>query len=220
LKENAVSGKETPYSKGKKMLEGVVETLRGKKEYLNRLDAEIGDGDHGRTVFEVFEKALDKIKLEEKDSDVGTLLKEVGRTIAFSGGAATGPLFGTAFIEAGKTIEGKSEIKLEDWSRAVKAAEEGIKKRGRAQVGEKTMLDTIHSVSESLQKSVDQKESLEKALINAEKAARQGLESTKDIVSRRGRSSRLGERTKGHLDPGAASSYYILKSIIKDCIEG
>jgi dihydroxyacetone kinase-like protein len=202
----------------KKMLEDVVDTLREKKGYLNRLDAEIGDGDHGRTVFEAFEKALDKIKLGEKKSDVGTLLKEVGRTIAFSGGAATGPLFGTAFIEAGKAIEGRRKIKLEDWLRSVKAAEEGIKKRGGAQVGEKTMLDTIHLVSQSLQKSVDQKESLEKALINAEKAAREGMESTRDIVSRRGRSSRLGERTKGHLDPGAASSYYILKSIIKDCL--
>jgi len=213
-----VSDQETPYSKVKKMLEGIVDTLREKKEYLNRLDAEIGDGDHGRTVFEAFEKGLDKIKLEKKDSDVGTLLKEVGRTIAFSGGAATGPLFGTAFIEGGKAIEGRREIKLEDWSRSVKAAEEGIKKRGGAQVGEKTMLDTIHSVSESLQKSIDEKESLEKALVNAEKAAREGMESTKNIVSRRGRSSRLGERTKGHLDPGAASSYYILKSIIKDCL--
>ncbi len=214
-----MSKKEVPYSKVKKMLEGIVYTLGEKKEYLNRLDAEIGDGDHGRTVFEAFEKGLDKIKLEKKDSDVGNLLKEVGRTIAFSGGAATGPLFGTAFIEAGKAIEGRREIRLEDWSRSVKAAEEGIKKRGRAQVGEKTMLDTVHSVSESLQKSVDRKESLEKALISAEKAAREGMESTKDIVSRRGRSSRLGERTKGHLDPGAASSYYILKSIIKDCLD-
>ncbi len=214
-----MSKKEVPYSKVKKMLEGIVDTLREKKEYLNRLDAEIGDGDHGRTVFEAFEKGLDKIKLEKKDSDVGNLLKEVGRTIAFSGGAATGPLFGTAFIEAGKAIEGRREIRLEDWARSVKAAEEGIKKRGRAEVGEKTMLDTVHSVSESLQKSVYRKESLEKALIRAEKAAREGMESTRDIVSKRGRSSRLGERTKGHLDPGAASSYYILKSIIKDCLD-
>lgn len=214
-----MSKKEVPYSKVKKMLEGIVYTLGEKKEYLNRLDAEIGDGDHGRTVFEAFEKGLDKIRLEKKDSDVGNLLKEVGRTIAFSGGAATGPLFGTAFIEAGKAIEGRREIRLEDWSRSVKAAEEGIKKRGRAEVGEKTMLDTVHSVSESLQKSVDRKESLEKALIRAEKAAREGMESTKDIVSKRGRSSRLGERTRGHLDPGAASSYYILKSIIKDCLD-
>ncbi len=214
-----MSDKEIPYRKVKKMLEEIVDTLGEKKEYLNRLDAEIGDGDHGRTVFETFEKALDKIKLEEKDSDVGTLLKEVGRTIAFSGGAATGPLFGTAFIEAGKAIEGKSEIKLGDWLRSVKAAEEGIKKRGRAQVGEKTMLDTIHWVSESLQKSVDEKESLEKALIRAEKAAQEGMESTRDIVSKRGRSSRLGERTKGHLDPGATSSYYIFSSIIKNCLD-
>jgi len=214
-----MSKKEVPYSKVKKMLEGIVDVLREKKEYLNRLDAEIGDGDHGRTVFEAFEKGLDKIKLEKKDSDVGNLLREVGKTIAFSGGAATGPLFGTAFIEAGKIIEGRREIRLKDWSRSVKAAEEGIKKRGRAQVGEKTMLDTVHSVSESLQRSIDQKESLEKALIRAEKAAREGMESTKDIVSRRGRSSRLGERTKGHLDPGAASSYYIFSSIIKNCLD-
>ena len=198
------------------LLEKIVKKLEIKESYLNHLDADIGDGDHGRTIVTSLRKALEGLGPEE-DLDVGAFLKKVGRNLAFSSGAATGPLFGTAFIEAGKALEGKEILSLKDWTIALETAEEGIKKRGKAKVGEKTMLDTIHPAVQSLKESLSCNEPLRKALEKARQAAQKGMESTKDLVSKRGRSSRLGERTKGHIDPGAASSYFILETVIETC---
>lgn len=186
--------------------------LEEKRKELDRLDSPIGDGDHGRTISNAFQKIVPLLETEEKD--IGSLLKKVGRTLALSAGAAAGPLYGTAFMEAGKVVEGKDEIGLEEAVRMAKAFEEGVKRRGKAQVGEKTMLDTIHPAVESLRKSLSENLSLREALLNMRKAAREGMESTKDLVSQRGRSSRLGERTRGHIDPGAASCYFIIEAVI------
>jgi len=207
--------KET-YAKMRNILEKIVKKLEKEESYLNHLDADIGDGDHGRTIVTSLRKALEELS-PKGDSDIGAFLKKIGRNLAFSGGAATGPLFGTAFIEAGKTLKGKETLSLEDWAKALEAAENGIKKRGKAKVGEKTMLDTIHPAVQSLKESLSNNESLKKALKKARQAAQKGMESTKDLVSKRGRSSRLGERTKGHIDPGAASSYFILETVIETC---
>ena len=159
-------------------------------------------------------------ELADEDTDIGTLLKKMGRTIAFSTGAAAGPLFGTAFIEAGKVIEGKREIDLGNWVKLTAAAQAGIIKRGRGKVGEKTMLDTLHPMTETLKEALEKNDPLKEALLKAKEAARKGMESTKEMVSKRGRSSRLGERTRGHIDPGAASSYYIIEAIIETCLDG
>ncbi len=221
--------KENSYSKIKKIMKSIVKELEEKRDYLNRLDGEIGDGDHGRTITNAFKKAEevllesesgreDEARLSGENADLGTLLKGIGRTIAFSTGAATGPLYGTAFIEAGKATEGKEELQLEDWVKLVEAAEAGIIKRGRGKVGEKTMLDTLHPMVETLKEMLAQNKPLKEALTRAKEAAEEGMESTKEMVSKRGRSSRLGERTRGHIDPGAASTYYIIKAIIETCL--
>ena len=217
------------YSKIKRIMKGIVKELEEKRDYLNRLDGEIGDGDHGRTITNAFKKAQevllesesgreDEAGLSGDNADLGTLLKGIGRTIAFSTGAAAGPLYGTAFIEAGKAIEGKKELQLEDWAKLTEAAEAGIIKRGRGKVGEKTMLDTLHPMVKALKEMLAQNEALKEALRRAKEAAREGMESTRRMVSKRGRSSRLGERTRGHIDPGAASTYYIIKAIIGTCL--
>jgi len=217
------------YSKIKRIMKSIVKELEEKRDYLNRLDGEIGDGDHGRTITNAFKKAQevllqgrngigDRARLLDKDADLGTLLKEIGRTIAFSTGAAAGPLYGTAFIEAGKATEGKEELHLEDWAKLTEAAEAGIIKRGRGKVGEKTMLDTLHPMVETLKEMLAQDKPLKEALTRAKEAAREGMESTQEMVSKRGRSSRLGERTRGHIDPGAASTYYIIEAIIGTCL--
>lgn len=210
--------KET-YAKMKNLLEKIVQKLEKEESYLNHLDANIGDGDHGRTIATSFRKTLEELS-PEKDLDIGAFLKKVGGSIAFSGGAATGPLFGTAFIEAGKALEGKEALSLENWAKALESAEEGIKKRGNAKVGEKTMLDAIHPAVQSLKKSFSCSESLNEALEKVRQSAQKGMESTKNLISKRGRSSRLGERTKGHIDPGAASSYFILETVIEACRKG
>lgn len=217
------------YIKIKKIMKSIVKKLEEKRDYLNRLDGEIGDGDHGRTITNAFKKAQevllegrsdkeDEAQLPVKDSNIGALLKEIGRTIAFSTGAAAGPLYGTAFIEAGKAVEGKEELLLEDWVKLTKAAEAGIIKRGKSKVGEKTMLDALDPMVETLQEMLAQNEPLKEALMRAREAAQKGMESTREMVSKRGRSSRLGERSRGHIDPGAASTYYIIKAIIETCL--
>jgi len=222
--------KENSYSKIKKIMKSIVKELEEKRDYLNRLDGEIGDGDHGRTITNAFKKAQevllesesgreDEARLSCENADLGTLLKGIGRTIAFSTGAAAGPLYGTAFIEAGKATEGKEELQLEDWAKLTEAAEAGIIKRGRGKVGEKTMLDTLHPMVEALKEMLAQNKPLKEALRRAKEAAREGMESTREMVSKRGRSSRLGERTKGHIDPGAASTYYIIEAIIGTCLQ-
>mgnify|MGYP000026364231 CR=1 FL=1 len=200
------------------ILQEIVKVLEEKKAELNRLDANLGDGDHGRTVVNAFRNVIEQNKdLEYKD--LGDALQKIGRTLAFSTGAATGPLFGSAFMEAGKRVQGKEKLTLRDWKNALSGAVEGVKKRGKAEVGDKTMLDTLYPAVKALEQSVDKNESLKEGLLKAIEAAKKGMESTKDLISRRGRSSRLGERTIGHIDPGAASSYYILQTIIKNCLE-
>ena len=200
------------------ILQEIVKVLEEKKAELNRLVANLGDGDHGRTVVNAFRNVIEQNKdLEYKD--LGDALQKIGRTLAFSTGAATGPLFGSAFMEAGKRVQGKEKLTLRDWKNALSGAVEGVKKRGKAEVGDKTMLDTLYPAVKALEQSVDKNESLKEGLLKAIEAAKRGMESTKDLISRRGRSSRLGERTIGHIDPGAASSYYILQTIIKNCLK-
>jgi len=217
------------YIKIKEIMGNIVKKLEEKEDYLNRLDAEIGDGDHGRTIVNAFKKAQEVLLGSEserevetdsknKDAGIGALLKKIGRTLAFSTGAAAGPLYGTAFIEAGKAIEGEEEINLRDWVKLTEAAEMGIIKRGKGRVGEKTMLDTLHPMVEALNEAFAKNEPLKRALLEANKAAQRGMESTRGMISKKGRSSRLGERTKGHIDPGAASSYYIIETIIETCL--
>ncbi|HHF98721.1 MAG TPA: dihydroxyacetone kinase subunit L [Candidatus Aerophobetes bacterium] len=201
------------------ILQEIVKVLEGKQEELNRLDANIGDGDHGRTVAGAFKNVLKQEK-ELEGKDIGEALQIIGRTLAFSTGAATGPLYGSAFIEAGKKLKGKEKLSLEDWKEALSGAVEGVKRRGKAEVGDKTMLDTLYPIAKSLEDSIEKGESLKEALLKAKDAAKRGMESTKELVSKRGRSSRLGERTKGHIDPGAASSYYVIETIIKSCLKG
>lgn len=186
--------------------------LDEKKKELDRLDSPIGNGDHGRTVSGAF-KEIEPL-LKSRDVDIGGLLKKVGRTFALSVGGATGPLYGTGFMEAGKAVEGKSEIGLEEIVEAARAFQEGIRRRGQAEVCDKTMLDTVHYAVVSLESALSENLSPNEALLRTKEAAKKGMESTKDLISLRGRSSRLGERSKGHIDPGAASCCYIIEAIV------
>ena len=200
------------------ILRKILRVLEEKQVELNRMDANIGDGDHGRTIVNAFRNVLKQTQDFKYENAAEGLIK-IGRILAFSTGAAAGPLFGSAFMEAGKKVKGKEKLILENWADALKGAAEGVIKRGKANIGDKTMLDTLHPAAEALVNSVQEGDSLEQGLTKALEMAKKGMESTKDLISKRGRSSRLGERTKGHIDPGAASSYYILEVIIKNCLE-
>ncbi len=202
----------------KKAIKLAADRLEDRKQELNKLDAAIGDGDHGRSISRAFGGMAEE--LEELDSeDVGDLLKEIGKQIVFSSGAAAGPLFGTGVMEAGKEVSGKKEINLGDLARMFAAAEEGVKERGGGKVGEKTMLDTLDPTRKALEEAANEEISMEDAADRAIQAAKEGRDSTEEMVSERGRSSRLGERTKGHIDPGAASSFIIIESLFNSCSE-
>lgn len=209
-----------PFETVKKAFSRILEELEKNRQYLNDLDAPIGDSDHGESVTNAFRKVKEAVdRYPEGNRDIGKLLQEVGKSIIFSGGAAMGPLYGTAFMDAGKVVDGKSELTPQDVVAMWEAFAGGIARRGQAKVGEKTMYDTIYPMVESLKASLAKGESFEEMLTGAIEAARQGMEATKNMLSLRGRSSRLGERSIGHIDPGAASSFIVVKAFLETLLE-
>ena len=199
-----------------KALDAGVHELLANRQYFNDLDSPIGDSDHGDSIFATFSIVEKTIGGFPADGDIGKLFGEVGKAIIFSGGAAMGPLYGTAFMDAGKVAEGKYQLDLNDFLTLWKAFRGGIERRGKVKVGEKTMFDTISPMVDALQEAVDAKLSFTQAINAAIDAARKGMESTKEMESHRGRSSRLGQRSIGHLDPGSASMFLLLKKFMEE----
>jgi dihydroxyacetone kinase-like protein len=181
------------------------------RDYLTQLDAAIGDADHGANMDRGFKAVIGKVP-EMADKDIGTAFKTVGMTLLSTVGGAGGPLYGTFFIQAGMKTAGKMELTLEDWTAAMEAALAGIIMRGKAELGDKTMVDALTPALEALKQAVQENLPMHQALQNSAEAARAGMEGTTPLVARKGRASYLGERSAGHQDPGATSSYLILKT--------
>jgi dihydroxyacetone kinase-like protein len=181
------------------------------REYLIELDAAIGDADHGANMDRGFQAVLKKLT-EVADKDIGAIFKAVGMALVSTVGGAGGPLYGTFFLQAGASTAGKTELILSDWTAALEAAVNGVILRGKASPGDKTMLDALLPAVESLKKSVGSGEGFVPALQASAEAARQGMLATIPLVARKGRASYLGERSAGHQDPGATSSYLLLKA--------
>lgn len=191
------------------IIDAVADNIIKNKEYLTELDAAIGDADHGINMAKGF-KAVKKKLPELKDKDCGNVLKMVGMTLVSTVGGASGPLYGTAFMRAGKVIDSKDKLEVEDLGTIFDAALEGIKARGKAQMGDKTIVDTLEPAVEVLKNSkLESKEVLKETL----DAAKKGMEYTKEIAAKKGRASYLGERSIGHQDPGATSCYIMLETI-------
>ena len=204
----------------KKSFTAILNRLEENRQYLNDLDSPIGDSDHGESVTAAFKKVKEAVDAYPADqNDIGNLLQSIGKAIIFSGGAAMGPLYGTAFMDAGTAICGKSVLTREDLVALMLAFAHGIERRGKVKIGEKTMYDTIYPTAEALKKAFDEGKSLSEMVNAGIAAAKQGMESTKDMISLRGRSSRLGERSIGHIDPGAASSYFIMEAFLESMIK-
>ena len=192
------------------IIEGMAKKIEAEKEYLTELDNEIGDGDHGINLargFEAVEKKLPSLA----GGDIGALLKGVGMQLVSTVGGASGPLYGTAFMKAGMACKGLTEIDGPAFVKAMEAAVDGIKMRGKATEGEKTMLDALCPALKVMQDDVAAGKSLKEALQDAAQAAEKGVEYTKTINATKGRASYLGERSLDHQDPGATSSLYLLQ---------
>lgn len=192
------------------IIEGMAKKIEAEKDYLTQLDNEIGDGDHGINLargFEAVEKKLPSLA----GGDIGVLLKGVGMQLVSTVGGASGPLYGTAFMKAGMACKGLTELDGPAFIKAMEAAVDGIKMRGKATEGEKTMLDALCPALKVMQDEVAAGKSLKEALQDAAAAAEKGVEYTKTIIATKGRASYLGERSLGHQDPGATSSLYLLQ---------
>lgn len=192
-------------------IKACADVLAKNRDYLTQLDAAIGDADHGANMDRGFKAVINKMP-EFSDKDIGTIFKTVGMTLISTVGGAGGPLYGTFFLQAGMKTAGKMELNLTDWCVALEAALNGVIMRGKAELGDKTMVDALTPAVNSLKHAVEDNTTLNEALQQSAEAARQGMEATIPLVARKGRASYLGERSAGHQDPGATSSYLLLKA--------
>jgi dihydroxyacetone kinase-like protein len=179
------------------------------RAYLTKLDGAIGDGDHGTNMDRGMKKAVERLGATDGD-DIGASLKAVGMALVSSVGGAAGPLYGTLFLQMGQSAAGRSELDLAGFTEALDAGVQGVIKRGKAEPGDKTMLDALGPALEALRAADG--DDVADALQRAAEAAREGMEATVPMVARKGRASYLGERSAGHQDPGATSSHLLLKT--------
>jgi phosphoenolpyruvate---glycerone phosphotransferase subunit DhaL len=179
------------------------------RAYLTRLDGDIGDGDHGTNMDRGMKKVLERLEATDGD-DIGASLKAVGMALVSSVGGAAGPLYGTLFMQMGQAAAGKSELDVAGFTEALDAGVQGVIKRGKAERGDKTMLDALGPALDALKQ--EDGDDVAAALGRAADAAREGMEATVPLVARKGRASYLGERSAGHQDPGATSSHLLLKT--------
>ena len=195
----------------KELVRDLVQVIEQNKAWLSEIDGAVGDGDHGINMAKGFSMVGDG--LNEQPDDIGSLLNYVGMTLLTHIGGAMGPIYGTFFMKMGKAAMGKKSLEASDVSGMLTAALEGVVKRGGAEVGDKTLVDTLHAAEQAFNKAIESGSTLDKSLDDMMAAARTGMESTKDMVAKKGRSSRLGERSRGTIDAGSASCYLILESL-------
>jgi len=179
------------------------------KDYLTDLDSAIGDADHGANMHRGFQAVLAKLPAVE-DKDIGTIFKTVGMTLISTVGGAAGPLYGTLFIQAGTKLSGKMDLTLTDWTTALEAGTSGVVNLGKANVGDKTMVDALTPAIQALNGTSGQDLSMSEALKKSAQAAEEGMKGTIPLLALKGRASYLGERSIGHQDPGATSSFLLL----------
>lgn len=189
----------------------LIKVIQDNKDYLSEVDGAIGDGDHGINMNKGF--TLCKERLGDGVTDLSTALKTLGRVLLMEIGGSMGPLYGTFFIEMSKVCKDKEQIDKLVFGDMLRAAVSGIQKLGNAKVGDKTLMDTLIPGIEAYDNALSQGKSFTYALNEMKAAAESGKESTKDLIAKIGRASRLGERSKGVLDAGATSCNLILQSM-------
>jgi dihydroxyacetone kinase-like protein len=184
-------------------IKGFAAEIAEHREELVRLDTAIGDGDHGTNMNRGMTAVMEKLE-GGAEEDIGAVLKTVAMTLISKVGGASGPLYGTLFLQMSMGATGKTELDLAGWTAALEAGVAGVQKRGRAEPNDKTMIDALLPAVEALKGGG--------SLEDAEEAARQGMEATTPLEARKGRASYLGPRSVGHQDPGATSSYLLLRA--------
>lgn len=197
-----------------KWLEKTGSSLRDNKEYLTELDAAIGDADHGINMDRGFRKVMEKLP-SVSDKDIGNILKSTGMTLISNVGGTAGPLYGTFYLRSGMAVAAREELGNEDIVKMLQAGVDGIVQRGRTVREDKTMFDTWAPALEALKAALTADDDLRAAMQAAVNAGKKGMKDTIPLQARKGRASYLGERSIGHQDPGATSSYLILKALLE-----
>jgi phosphoenolpyruvate---glycerone phosphotransferase subunit DhaL len=200
-----------PYAQVLGWVEAFASTVAENKGDLTRLDQAIGDGDHGTNMDRGMKAVVAKLDGLEGE-DIGDLFKTVGMTLVSTVGGAAGPLYGTLFLQMGVATAGKSELEPDDWAAALDAAVSGVQMRGKAEPGDKTMIDALIPARDAFSAAVAEGASFDEALRRSAEAAEQGMLATTPLVAKKGRASYLGERSAGHQDPGATSSHLLLET--------
>ncbi len=190
-------------------LDTLAARMKEQRAYLTELDSPIGDADHGTNLDRGFSAVVVKLP-ELAGKDIGTILKMTGMTLVSNVGGSSGPLYGTAFLRAGMLFSDRYELADDDLQTALEAALAGIMMRGKAQRGEKTMIDTLAPAIDALKSARAAGADLVTAVREATIAAEQGMQATIPMLATKGRASYVGERSIGHQDPGATSAYLII----------
>lgn len=196
----------------KTILGGIANVMKDEKEYLIELDGAMGDGDLGLTMatgFQTLYEEIDKIDSE----DLGTILMKLGMKMNSTVASTMGTLISICLLKSAGEVKGKKEMTLEDAVNMGRAAVKGVMDRGKAKVGEKTMLDALYPAVEALATALDEKRTLKEAYEMAYEAAQSGVEKTKEIKSVHGRAAYYQEKSLGRPDSGAVAIMFIFKGI-------
>lgn len=197
----------------KDALDAVAAAIIAQKDYLTDLDAKTGDGDHGLNMARGFRAAQEVVEEMDDTSKPGPVLQAIGKALIHNVGGAAGPLYGAGFVRAGEACDENTHMNVVSMEKLLRAAIEAIQKRGRAEKGDKTMLDTLIPIHECFLPENVQGKTLFEVLQEASKAAGEGVNYTKTIAARKGRASLVGERSIGFEDPGAVSSMIMYRAL-------
>ena len=178
------------------------------KDYLSKLDADIGDADHGINISRGFKFVKEAIA---NTNDIASLFKTTATALIKNVGGASGPLYGTFFLNAGISANKKDDLSLNDIAEIFDKGTNAIAALGKSKAGEKTMLDTLYPALNAMKENAND---IEKFRENVLLAAENGMKSTIDMLATKGRASYLGDRSIGHQDPGATSMYMLIKSLM------
>ena len=183
------------------------------RDYLTELDAAIGDADHGTNLTRGMDAVMAVVDADDAPDTAASLLKAVGMKLVSTVGGASGPLYGTFFLRASAAAGDAETLDAEAVLAMLRAGVEGLAARGKAELGDKTMVDALTPAVEALADSVGNGDDLAAGLRAAADAAATGREATTELEARKGRASYLGERSKGHTDPGAASATMLVEAL-------
>lgn len=197
----------------KDAVEFIANAVISQKDYLNMLDKAIGDGDHGNNMAIGFEAALEEIDNMTDDGNPAKVFKAISTAFSENVGGAAGPLYATAFNRAASVCDEDTPFTVDSVIKVLGEAIKGVKKRGRVETGEKTMLDVLIPVYNVFVQGKEKDRTLFQCLGDASKAAKEGADYTRTISASKGRASYLGIRSIGHQDPGATSALIMVREL-------